>query len=71
MEWISLSNYLPLPNEPVLWYDAMFDQLMYFALERPQEHDGDFTHFARIERPAEYQEAHKYEPLKFYQPKRA
>ena len=66
MEWISLQNYLPLPNELVLWYDAMFDQIMYFSMKYPLEHDGDFTHFMRINRPQKYQDQHMYKPLKFH-----
>lgn len=56
-EWISLDNYLPLPNELVYWYDAMFDNIMYFSLQYPQTHDGDFSHFSRDKpatRPEEY-----------------
>lgn len=78
MEWISLKNYLPMPNESVLWYDAMFDQVSYFGLKYPLTHDGDYTHFMRveghaiglntIERPKEYQETNKDTPLKIYFP---
>lgn len=51
-EWILLTSCLPLPNEMVYWYDAMFDNIMYFSLQRPINHDGDFTHFSR-EKPTD------------------
>jgi uncharacterized phage-like protein YoqJ len=56
-EWILLKNYLPLPNEMVYWYDAMFDNIMYFKLTHPLSYDSDFSHFSRQKpttRPDEY-----------------
>lgn len=66
MEWISLREEIPKPNELVLWYDAMFENIMYFALEDPSSHDGDFTHFMRIEHPEMYKGTAKKKALDFY-----
>jgi hypothetical protein len=43
--WIPLKDQLPPPCVKVLWYDAMCDEVMLFALPDPSRYDGDFTHW--------------------------
>ncbi len=69
MPWISLKNELPVPNETVFWYDAMFDNIMLFALSKPETHDGDFSHFTReipTTRPYEYHHIFGYKEVGWY-----
>jgi len=65
MNWIPLCKELPMPNEAVFWYDAMFDNMMYFALEDPAIHDPDFSHFARKQRPGEYEATYGSKEISF------
>jgi len=43
--WVSVEDRLPSEGEKVLWYDKMFDKVHAFALDYPEMHDGDFTHW--------------------------
>jgi hypothetical protein len=43
--WIDVKDKLPDQGEKVLWYDAMFDKVHAFALDYPEMHDGDYTHW--------------------------
>lgn len=68
-KWISLKTELPSPGETVFWYDAMFDNIMYFALDEPATHDGDFSHFARqtpMGRPDEIDLSFGHKEVGFY-----
>lgn len=44
-EWISLKEKLPEPNQPVLWYDKMFDTISLHSLPKPELYDADYTHW--------------------------
>lgn len=69
MSWISLKCELPKRDETVFWYDAMFDNIMLFALINPQLHDSDFSHFTRdipSARPAEYNQYFGHKEVGWY-----